>query len=352
MREMVNQFKKISVEKDISRPQVVVSNPHIKVHHSDQTQLLTGATGALGAHILHALLEAKVKKVICLCRAESASAATVRVLESLKRRKLPMMWDEATTTVQACPADFSEAYLGVPKETFFKLAIEGTMILHAAWPVNFLASLSSFEAALAGTRNLLELGNTGTKKRFVFCSSIASVIRSPSPIREELSDNPEDASTLGYSRSKWVAEGVVRRAGGEVVRLGQLSGDTKEGVWNPEEGWPLILKTLGQVGCLPELKESIQWLPVDIAGQIVAKISLEGGHSRAGVWHVMNSRAMEWQRVLDAMKNWCGRFKRVPPEEWVRLLEMEERKGATVKLLGLWKDAVSLYPNCSIDPNN
>ncbi|KAF8244722.1 hypothetical protein K440DRAFT_663249 [Wilcoxina mikolae CBS 423.85] len=323
MREMVNQLKKISVEKEISRPQVV---------------LLTGATGALGAHILHALLKAKVKKVICLCRAESASAATVRVLESLKRRKLPMMWDEATTTVQACPAEFSEAHLGVPKETFSKLATEGTMIIHAAWPVNFLASLPSFEAALAGTRNLLELGNTGTKKRFVFCSSTASVIRSPSPIREELSDNPEDASTLGYSRSKWVAEGIVHRAGGEVVRLGQLSGDTKEGIWNPEEGWPLLLKTLGQVGCLPELKERIQWLPVDVAGQVVANIALKGGNCRTGVWHVLNSRAVEWQRVLDTMENWCGRFERVPPEEWVRLLELEERKGVTVKLLGLWKD--------------
>lgn len=307
--------------------------------------MLTGATGALGAHILRALTEAKVKKVICLCRAESPSAAAARVLESMGRRNLRVTWDSATTSVQACRTELSEPHLGVPKEVYSQFATEGTIIIHAAWPVNHLASLPSFDAALVGTRNLLELAHTGTRKRFIFCSSIASVIRSLPPIPEEPSNDPEDASPLGYSRSKWVAEGLVHKSGGEVVRLGQLSGDTEHGVWNPEEGWPLLLKTLGQVGCLPELKETVHWLPVDIAGRVIMEVALQGIYPRTEVWHVTNRRGLNWESILDTLKAWCGEFPRVPPSEWIRLLELEEGKGQIVKLLGLWKDTVSLnYP--------
>jgi len=39
------------------------------------------------------------------------------------------------------------------------------------------------------------------------------------------------------------------------MRIGQLCGDTKYGRWNEKEGWPLMIKTAGVVGCLPLLKE-------------------------------------------------------------------------------------------------
>jgi thioester reductase-like protein len=345
MRDMVRDSTDINTGGAENKPQVVVYIPTSSASlFSNQPQLLTGVTGALGAHIMKVLLQMRIKKIICLCRASSAPEAKDRLVQSLQRRNIPLVWTRETT-VQACASSFSEPHIGLPVEVYQQLTADVTAIIHCAWPVNFLAPLPSFDSAILGTKNLLELANTGTKKRFVFCSSTASVIRAPTPIREEVSGNPEHASPLGYSRSKWVAESIVRRAGGEVVRLGQLSGDTNEGIWNPEEGWPLILKTLQQVRCLPELNEDVQWLPVDLAAQAVCRIGVrpQGSHEDKKIWHVLNSRGTPWSKILDAVEGWCGGIARVPPQEWLRLLELGEQRGEAVKLLGLWRDVVSPF---------
>lgn len=268
-----------------------------------------------------------------------------RLFASLYQRKIPIAWSR-DTDVRVSNAILSEPMLGLQEDVYTELASEVTVIIHAAWPVNFLAPLPSFDSALAGTKNLLQLANTGgTKKRMVFCSSTASVIRAPAPIREEPSYDPSHASPLGYSRSKWVAEGLVSRGGGEVVRLGQLSGDTQAGVWNPEEGWPLLLKTLDLVHCLPELREQVQWLPIDIAADAVVRIALrQGVYEEKRFWHVLNNRPLPWSTVLRAMEFWRGQVTKATPQEWVRRLEVSEKNGETVKLLGLWKDTVTPVP--------
>jgi thioester reductase-like protein len=76
----------------------------------------------------------------------------------------------------------------------------------------------------------------------------------------------------------------------QVLRIGQLCGDTEEGMWNESEGWPLLIKTAQTTGTLPVLQEvsntvpnsimaardliespfqNPSWLPVDIAAKSV-----------------------------------------------------------------------------------
>jgi thioester reductase-like protein len=40
-----------------------------------------------------------------------------------------------------------------------------------------------------------------------------------------------------------------------ILRVGQLCGDTVSGRWNEKEGWPLMIRTTEEVGCLPILEE-------------------------------------------------------------------------------------------------
>lgn len=40
-----------------------------------------------------------------------------------------------------------------------------------------------------------------------------------------------------------------------VARIGQLCGDTEKGVWNENEGWPMLISTIRDVACLPMLNE-------------------------------------------------------------------------------------------------
>ncbi|EEB87839.1 hypothetical protein MPER_14648, partial [Moniliophthora perniciosa FA553] len=59
----------------------------------ERVVLLTGATGSLGAHILHQLASSPIRKVICLSRATSHAESRHRVKHSLKQRMLPVPED-------------------------------------------------------------------------------------------------------------------------------------------------------------------------------------------------------------------------------------------------------------------
>lgn len=68
-------------------------------------------------------------------------------------------------------------------------------------------------------------------------------------------------SPTGYARSKFVGEHVVCRAAGEagadacVLRIGQVVGDTREGIWNDQEFLPMMIRSSLVLGVLPLLSE-------------------------------------------------------------------------------------------------
>ena len=118
---------------------------------------------------------------------------------------------------------------------------------------------------LAGTRALLDLtASTSRRAKFVLCSSIATVLNSTATcITECLPRIESSAVSMGYAQSKWVAEQVCDRAHQSpalvgrvsIARIGQLCGDTRHGIWNEKEGWPLMIATSRFTGCLPVLEE-------------------------------------------------------------------------------------------------
>lgn len=159
--------------------------------------------------------------------------------------------------------------------------------------MHFGSSLISFEDNIKGTRHLLDLiAQSPRQAKLYYCSSLASVLGSPSPtVDEQSTDDPSTAGSIGYSQSKWVTERICRSASESVIlrdrvkilRVGQLCGDTKTGYWNEKEGWPLMIRTAQTTGCLPLIDEASRsslhrighvlilqkpsWLPVDVAAR-------------------------------------------------------------------------------------
>ncbi|KAF1971406.1 acetyl-CoA synthetase-like protein [Bimuria novae-zelandiae CBS 107.79] len=287
--------------------------------------LLTGATGAIGAHILSLLrCPDSVSVIYCLVRGADSTAAKER---------------RATTR----PDD----------ETYNHLAANITSILHIAWTVNFRLKLRSFaKDNIAGVRHLLDLALVhprASPPRFAYCSSTAATINgapdASGRLPERIPTDPASASPLGYSRSKWVAEHICLAAHHHtalrdrifVVRVGQLSGDSEMGVWNAKEAWPMMLSTVALTRRLPDLgDEPLDWVPVDVA----ARAFLQTTNGELPVYHVVNPHLSPTWRDLLA---WLGKkasFEIVPPAEWVRRLEQCEADGhSSMKLLGLWKEA-------------
>lgn len=81
------------------------------------------------------------------------------------------------------------------------------------------------------------------------------------PVLEVPVTDPLIASLSGYSQSKWVGETLLLRARQDrglctnVVRVGQLAGDSKVGGWTEKEWLPVLLRGSQVLRVVPERDE-------------------------------------------------------------------------------------------------
>ncbi|KAL8667720.1 MAG: hypothetical protein Q9202_000575 [Teloschistes flavicans] len=444
MRDLVEQNSNFSgpimspqeAENALSEP-ITTNYDAQSSEHEGENVILTGATGSLGAHILHLLRSSpsvltsshNITSITCLVRAASPLAAHERVNKSLIARAKPGLppFDSSTPSgeipngvalhsgprVKCVPCTLSSPTLGLDPTTYLYLARKTTLIIHAAWAVNFTARLRSFvKDHIGGLKNLLDFTlsphflshkdqedgqqqqqqqqrriKEGKKKRFLFLSSTASVTSTPphkQPIAERISETPTDASPLGYSRSKWVAENICARFHAHisspspsssssaqvemaVLRIGQLTADTCAGIWNMSEAYPLILSTAPVLRALPDLRDTAcDWLPVDVAAGAVLEVANApssfpttttinpssavtpspslGIETDLPVFHILNPHTSpRWRDLLRSIQQSSPDLSItiLPPREWLAALEQHDGDVPAKRLVGLWRDAFS-----------
>ncbi|KAK0784708.1 putative NRPS-like protein biosynthetic cluster [Friedmanniomyces endolithicus] len=356
-RKLVDQYSNFTQRDKAVR----LTNGHS--HDADgETIVLTGATGALGAHILDQYRsKAGVRKIYCLVRGVDERAAFERLNKALVQRKLRSLHssdanDEKVVVLQAALGD---SRLGLSDDMYERIASEATIIMHVAWSVNFRMKLRSFvKDNIAGVTHLINLALASPRAeppRFAFCSSVASAMAyhgADSLVPERVIDDTSAATALGYSQSKWVAEQICWRASEStrlkgrvfVFRVGQLAGDTLNGCWNMKEAWPMMLSAVIVTGSLPGLgQEKLDWLPVDVA----AKALIQGAEAPVrdagvAVYHVLNDNEKPvWTEMLGWLKK-RESFEVVAPAEWVKQLESAVNGGSdhpASQLLDHWRRA-------------
>lgn len=371
MRELVDDFSNF-VDSDLGSTSHL--NGHANGTAASEVVVLTGATGALGAYVLHQYRQSpRTRRIYCLVRGADTHAARERINKALSQRKLPSLdaHVSAAETV-VLPAQLSDSFLGLAQETYERVAAEVTLILHLAWSVNFRMRLHSFvKDHIGGVTNVINLALASPRERpprLGFCSSVAAVGAYDKgcngSIPETIISDPEAATGIGYSQSKWVAEQICARAGKEtrlrgrlaVFRVGQLAGDRAHGVWNASEAWPLMLRSALATRCLPDLGEGevLSWLPVDVAAAaLVERMSVKDGgkgeanggggdgEERVTVWHIVNPhRTPTWRDLLGWLQG--EGFEAVRPADWVKRLESlgeKQPEHPALKLLEHWRKA-------------
>ncbi|CAK5267785.1 unnamed protein product [Mycena citricolor] len=309
--------------------------------------LLTGASGSLGAHILHQLvLSPSVQRVVCLSRAESHEDSLRRIQESMAARKLP----DPSAKLQSLAGNANEPLLGLTEQEYQSLCEEVTDVIHNAWPVNFALGLASYDAHIGGTVNLINLCLSSPFAKpasFFFSSSISCRQGGPeSECSEDFSETPSSAAGTGYARSKWVVEKLCQRAAEltglsvGVLRIGQMVGDSVNGVWNETEAWPLMFKGAQSFGALPMVDEHPSWLPVDYAGKSITEIVLSAPHT-ATVYHIVNpDTSTSWNDMLAFLKSAGLNFDATDRGVWLERLaasDADGEKNPVIKLLSFFR---------------
>ncbi|KAK4896172.1 hypothetical protein LTR28_001871 [Elasticomyces elasticus] len=146
---------------------------------------------------------------------------------------------------------------------------------------------------------------------------------------------------MGYAQSKLVTEHIVNRAAKQtgiaarVIRVGQIVGDTKHGVWNATDAIPMIFQTAQTIRALPTLDENPSWTPVDVVADSVIEMSMS--EQGSDVMNLVNPQLFHWTRDLLPLLRQAGlEFDELPQQEWVgrlRSSDPDPKTNPPIKLL-------------------
>ncbi|KAG1168167.1 hypothetical protein G6F36_012313 [Rhizopus arrhizus] len=281
--------------------------------------LLTGATGSLGSFILRDLLkDRRVKKVYCLVRGTDLRQ---RLVQSFVSRHLdPTLL--STDRLEVLPMRLAEPYLGLTKEVYDQLKKEVTIIQHCAWLLDFNMSIGHYDkACIAPFYNLIRFAYREVNPmQLHFISSVsASAGLGPQVEEKALPMDARAAILMGYAQSKFVCESLLTYLAQEkhmpcsIERVGQVCGDSVNGVWNTSEQFPLVLVAGGSLlHKMPRLESDVDWIPVDYAATAIVNIMLHPQQEES-VYHIVNPATESWSDLLEAMRS-CGmQFDTVDP---------------------------------------
>jgi len=134
-----------------------------------------------------------------------------------------------------------------------------------------------------------------------------------------------------------------------VLRIGQMVGDTTNGIWNESEGISLIFKCADTIGILPQLDERVSWLPVDYAAKSIVELVDRACTSTTvsattstdcPVYHILHPTRVPWSSILDALHSAGLPFRPLPRHDWLKALrasDPDERRNPSRKLLAFYE---------------
>ncbi len=316
----------------LPRPEATPSRASLD---SPWTVILTGSTGSLGTYILATLQQLprdKVAKVYCLNRSKDGRE---KQNAALTLRGIPPLRDDRFIFLEA---KYDSPRFGLSSGIFNQLLAEATVIIHNAWPVNFVLPGEHFRPSLIGLRNFLRFSYDSIHHPpLLFVSSLgvaySSDQRDGKPFAERIHRGlriPE-----GYAQSKYIAELMIDAYAAStglpaaVLRVGQIAGPVKyAGVWPVREWFPTVLRASRQLGVLPGnlgTQGRLDWVPVDLLSDIVVEIAehVVGPSNREAispmVFNLTNPQTAPFDSVLPLLLSRIAP-KTVPAHEWADLL--------------------------------
>jgi thioester reductase-like protein len=285
--------------------------------------LLTGATGFLGAYLLHDLLKTTDAIVHCLVRAGDAASGLQRLRQNLATFGL---WDEGNAgRIVPVLGDLAHERLGLTAAGFDGLATSIDVIYHNGAMVNFVHGYAAHKPAnVLGTQAVLRLAATERVKPVHFVSTL-SVFHTLTHADGRAFREDDDLAQVGvpyggYAQSKWVAERLVAQAGQRglpvaTYRPGPISGNSRTGAWNKGDFVASLVQVCLAMNAVPRLDLPADIVPVDyVSGAIVALSRQPTDFGR--VYHLCNPRPAPFASIVDWARSRGYPLRSLPFEAW------------------------------------
>ena len=285
--------------------------------------LLTGATGFLGAFLLHELLTTTGAVIHCVVRTRTPDEGRERILENLRGYGLPTA--NVSERLVIVPGDLASPRLGLDEATFDQLSRSVDTIYHnGAW-LNFFYPYAALRAAnVLGTLEVLRLAVRGAAKPVHYVST-SGVFYSRAYRGQALpeTDSAEhcDGHALGYSQSKWVAERLVTAAGERglavtIHRAPFITGHRETGAWNRDDFICRLVRGIIALGAMPDLSASMDIVPVDYVARGIIRLS-QRPEAAGRRFHLCAPREVPWSALSGWLAEAGYAVQREPYATWL-----------------------------------
>ncbi len=293
--------------------------------HVDEPKhiLLTGATGFVGAFLLHDLLKQTSADVHCLLRADDLELGKLRLKRNLDAY---LSWDESFgDRIKPVLGDLGESQLGLSDQSFESLANEIDVIYHNGAMVNFVYPYHAHKPSnVLGTQEILRLASQKKLKPVHFVSTLSILysggVNDGRVFHENVDLDDIGAPFGGYAQSKWVAEKLVAQAGERgipyaIYRLGLVSGHSVSGAWNRDNLISSMTRACILLGSVPSLDVTVNIVPVDFVSAAIIHLS-KNPVNLSKVYHLDNHEPLHFSKLANWMADQGFSARKVSFDEW------------------------------------
>jgi thioester reductase-like protein len=253
--------------------------------------LLTGATGFVGAFILHELLKQGIS-THCLVRADSVEDARNRLLRNLEAYGL--LEPDFATMIKPVIGDMAQHMLGMTVKAFDDLATQVDFICHSGALVDWLRPLEDYVGPnIISAHEILRLASRGRPKAVHLVSTISTL---PKHMGLDLTESDLE---YGYGTSKYIAEQLVsaarwRGARASVYRLPFVTASAATGHFRRDRGDFLHNFLTGslEMGAFPLIQADMSAvLPVDYLAHTLVSMMTQATHRLGEDFDFLSTRA-------------------------------------------------------------
>ena len=288
----LTQRKNISIERETAGFDDIPAETR-PVSAESGNVLMTGITGFLGVFLGREFLEdSKVKKLICLVRAENDDKAMERIVDGMK--KWDVWKEEYRSRITALSSDLSMPQLGLDDVKFRSLCENVDTICHNGASVNFSLPYEQIKRTnVDGTKEILKILSEGKRKSMTYISTIsvfADEDYAMGEVDEKSLTSDINNLKLGYSQSKCVAEHIIKKFMDknydiQIFRIGRITGCRNGGKEN-EDMFYKMTSFCKLINMYPEISMNLNCIPVDIVSRLVRYASLN--RKKAMIYHIVN----------------------------------------------------------------
>lgn len=310
------------VDSDLQLPLGPVSS----VRAPGRDVLLTGATGFLGAHLLHELLTRTTARVYCVVRASDEADGLARLRAAAARFDLP---EPDATRVHPVPGDLRDIATVCRGYRGGELARRVGHVLHCAAKIVFTEPYRTLrEHNVVPLVELLVWMRASGIGDFSYISTLAAAAPALETGRLlETRLQPLDPEVYGYGTTKWVSERLLERAEQDglrvrVFRPGLIMASSQTGACNDRDLIWFILVSGLAVGAHPADDRLEPFSPVDVLARAVVELAMSPG-SVGRAYHLVDENLLSFRRLFQLLAEQGLATEPLPLEQWQQRVAKE-----------------------------